>query len=214
VYFDDVVLSEIRSSELEEILAVRCNAYWQCSNWKNIENHGSVSGSAYIDNFSESLYLGTGTTANSKASFTKYFHWWTDWSTYRRILTVVVLIHDSTNQEIYFGTGYFPETSVTYDALAFKVVNGTMYAFASVSDSSKTEVNIGSVDTTKEHKYTIRFIPNDRAEFYVDDVLKAVITTNLPSGEEAIDEAFRAYIKNTADEDKGLEIFEVRVLIW
>ncbi len=70
----------------------------------------------------------------------------------------------------------------TVDAACFTVDSaGVLYAHTSDNSVGHTEVAIAGITLTNLNTYRIEFNPGVNAKFYVNGVLKATITTNLPN---------------------------------
>jgi len=59
--------------------------------------------------------------------------------------------------------------------------DGNLYA-SCADGTTQTTSQITGITTTAEHEYRVIFDTGSNAKFYIDDVLKATLTTNLPSG--------------------------------
>lgn len=113
----------------------------------------------------------------------------------------------TTAQLIYFGLGNLSIGDGTEEGYGFKILNGTLYAISTDSNgvsSSSTTVDItGSLDLTAMHTYKA-IKHGDSISYYVDGIIKATITTNLPTGSPA--EVIFYSIKNTEAANKSLDI--------
>lgn len=68
----------------------------------------------------------------------------------------------------------------TDDAVCFTMNAGDVYAHTADEGTGHTEVAISGITATNLNLYRIEFDPGVNAKFYVNGVLKATITTNLP----------------------------------
>jgi len=125
----------------------------------------------------------------------------TDYFKNPRFLTVIRL-SSLTNQQITLTAGGYGS-----DSFGFKIVNGTLYAFHEMDgDAFTTDISAG-LTLTNWLRYKAIYTTGSKIEFYIDDVLKATHTTNLPEeGGSIVDnlEWFRIGIHNTAAENKVL----------
>ena len=82
-----------------------------------------------------------------------------------------------------FATDSVPSNSTTTDGhIGFFIDNGILYA-SSANNSAQTKTNISSgVTVTVNNFYKIVYLRTSGIEFYVNGVLKATHTTNLPTG--------------------------------
>lgn len=75
----------------------------------------------------------------------------------------------------------------TVDSCGFTVdTSGNLYAKTSDGGVGHTETQIAGITLTNMNTYRIVFNPGVDAKFYVNGVLKATITTNLPNGATVI----------------------------
>lgn len=73
------------------------------------------------------------------------------------------------------------------DFLGVKVSNNTVYAHSNDGGSaSYTDVEMSGVTASAYNAYSIKYYHGEKAEFYVNGVLKATITTNLPADAESL----------------------------
>lgn len=103
----------------------------------------------------------------------------------------------ATSQNAYFGMGgsQVMDSPPVEDFAGFYIENGTLYAQNS-NDGNITSTEITGIDITENHAYRIATDYGTDIKFYVDDVLKATHSTNLPTFNG--DNMFSASIKNTA----------------
>jgi len=95
----------------------------------------------------------------------------------------------NTSQIAYFGIGLKSSNSFA----GFKVSNGTLYAYN--TNGTPTQTEITGIDITALHIYRVVVTSGTKIEFYVDGVLKATHTTNLPTG--TLDYNLNYYIEST-----------------
>lgn len=115
---------------------------------------------------------------------------------------VIAKTKDVTDQEIYLTAG-----SWDLDGFGFKIVDGTLYALHLKDGGEHTTDISAGITVTDWHRFKAIYTSGSKIEFYVDDVLKATHSANLPEdGADAADElAFFNYrIKNTAAANKRL----------
>lgn len=103
--------------------------------------------------------------------------------------TILELSHN-TSQLAYFGIG---DRSDWF--MGFKVSNGTLYAYW-MKNGSEYSQEITGITITNLNRYRIVMDSGTDMKFYIDDVLKATITTNLPNTSDC-PELFHYYIKTT-----------------
>jgi len=118
-----------------------------------------------------------------------------------------VYIPATTNQTIYFGTGNasFPASPPTTQYFGFKVVNGTLYAVHS-NGSTETTTQITGITLDAKNLYRAVMDSGNNIKFYVNGVLKATHSSNLPSGEE--DSILVFMIKTNENAEKELDLIE------
>lgn len=107
---------------------------------------------------------------------------------------------DST-MEAWIGTGYV----FSRECLGFFLEDGKIYARTS-DNVGTTDVEIADNGTSGydiTHVFKIVFTAGVKAEFYIDGVLKATITTNLPSGTDEANLMFHLEIRNADGTDTG-----------
>lgn len=108
----------------------------------------------------------------------------------------LVQIDSITNQTIYFGLG-----QCSIDFMGFKVVNGILYACHNHTSEHLTQIT--GITLTNFNVYKIIMTSGSKIEFYVNDVLKATHTTDLPN-DQFQDYVFDFYIETSEDDFKGL----------
>lgn len=115
----------------------------------------------------------------------------------------------NTNQTVYVCIGSGSPTDVENQGVGFKISNGTLYAYHSYTDGeNKTEVltEIAGIAITNLNRYQIKFFYGVKIEFYVNDVLKATHSSNLPSSDWDGGGLFTLRIINNAAENKALYV--------
>lgn len=174
---------------------------------QNFYNKQSIVGALQsLDNFtisaySHSSYLGgfsmlTNTTINNKAEL--YAKANTDFDCQfadNPIFEIAAKIYAQGTHEAYFGMG---DRSGTYDECfaGFKIVDGTLYARTfSTNSGDETLTEITGITTADWNYYRIEYTAGVSVKFYVNGVLKATITTNMPDEENA--EIFYSSIETT-----------------
>jgi len=157
---------------------------WRNTDLFTLTTTGSGSGSIYtIKNY----LLGTGTTLNSIARLTSDDIFWIDKdydvSRFEWTTTMSVRTADCEGQSIWIGLMETPATpSTTQKHVAFYVdTNGDIYASCG-NGTSGTQTDTGlNVSLNVVFVLLIVYGASD-VKFYVDNVLKATITTNIPDG--------------------------------
>ena len=162
-------------------------------------------GSAYIYPHLASVALGTGSTINSIASFYSEAYVEGEGMVFSKApqFMTVVKFNTITDQIAYMVANDFSLSS-----FGFKVVNGTLYALH-LKDSVEYTTDISSgINLTQYHRYKAIYYPGEKIEFYVDDILKATHTENLPETSVEINDIgwFMYRITNTAAADKSMSI--------
>lgn len=85
----------------------------------------------------------------------------------------------TTSQSIWLTVGEGASSSAKY--LGFKISNGTLYA-VNRNGSAETSTSISGITLTNANTYKAVMTSASKIEFYVNGVLKATHTTNLPTG--------------------------------
>jgi hypothetical protein len=104
-----------------------------------------------------------------------------------KVVTVEFLINwlDSiVNQHIYlcsFGNPFYPPTSEAADHFGWKIIGADLYA-TNADDTAETitDTGVNLVTGYQRTRLKMVFDPGHNIKFYVNDVLKATHTTNLP----------------------------------
>ncbi len=120
-------------------------------------------------------------------------------------LAVSAKINSITNQIVYLYTGQAWLGDGTDQGFGFKIVDGTLYAsskYTTGATSTETATVIPGIVLTDYHIYRAEMTSGSKVDYYVDNVLKATITTNLP--DLTVGAMFDFYIKNSANENKVL----------
>lgn len=163
----------------------------------------SATGTASIALSLASVLLSSGATINSVAKLTGEA--WTegDAVVYLKNPKFIIIAKTlvTTDQNIYMVAGSFD-----LDGFGFKIVDGLLYALH-LKDGSEYTTQITGITLTNFNRYKAIYTSGSKIEFYVDDVLKATHTTNLPEdGVDAADELnfFSFRLKNTAGANKRL----------
>jgi hypothetical protein len=113
-----------------------------------------------------------------------------------------VYINQITNQEIYIATGY-PDDS---QAVGFKIVDETLYAFYFTDDDVEHTIEIESVDISGINTYRVEFSNSHTIKWYFNGALVEEQTiTDLN-----IMQIFMTYsIKTTANESKEMAVIDL-----
>jgi len=166
----------------------------------------SVSGTAAIALRYGWVTLETGTTALSVARVMKgevmKHTFQPSWDKVRMVRFGVLGFTSDVNQDVRLFTGM---DGLTEPHVGFRVVDATLYAHAGDGVAS-AEKDIATIAVDTPYLLEVRLLPPARAEFYVDGVLKAVLTENLPSGTAEAERLMVLYITNTAAEIKKLRV--------
>lgn len=99
-------------------------------------------------------------------------------------LQVRAKVMDNANAEGHIHVG-FPGFQVAgEDYVGFKLSGGNIYAVCRQSAGAETSVDItGIIDSELYHDYKVIYYSTSKVEFYIDNVLKTTITTNIPWGD-------------------------------
>lgn len=117
------------------------------------------------------------------------------------VFEMVLRLGRDTNQEARFGMGD-PQT----DFVGFKVVDNTLYAMWTDDEISHTQ-EITGITLTEFNRWRAVMISGTSIKFYINNILKATITTDLPEEEDRLNSFFFS-IETMADEDKYLVVAE------
>jgi len=158
-------------------------------NWRDIGEFtltttGSGSGGVYT---LKNYQLATGTTLNSIARLTSDSIFWVaqdyDVTRFEWTTGLSFRVADIAGQEIWFGFMETPAApTTTQKHVAFYVdTNGDIYATCG-NGTSGTQVDTG-LNINQNTVYVLLIIyGSSDVKFYIDNVLKATISTNIPSG--------------------------------
>lgn len=106
-----------------------------------------------------------------------------DWSKKRSIKICLTAENSFTNNEI-MEFGALGSNFSTCIGIGFRKVNGSEHIHGICGDgSSESTVDLGHMDySNNSNNYSIDFDPITGCKFYINDVYKGAITTNLPTG--------------------------------
>lgn len=117
--------------------------------------------------------------------------------------------NSDTTQEAHFGSGDYDPGVEESKWFGFDIVDGTLYA-ASIEAGVRGRTEITGIDFTAVHVYRADYNSAENEIYYfVDGVLKATRTTNLPTG--IWDPVFGYYIKTTAAAERWVLLQD---LLW
>ena len=152
------------------------------------------------------LNLSTGATSGSECylikgtTTLKLF----TWSKSRSIKTVVTSLNTANSPEIFVTTGCI--NTATDNHFGFQIIGADLYGHngngSIASQTNLTDRFSSGVPRTLE----AIFDPGVDIKYYVDGVLRATVTTNLPTGTDLSWEVFNGYIKNATAADRGTVI--------
>ena len=113
------------------------------------------------------------------------------------IVQFVLKLWQSTNQIVYIGSGGTDPALGCF--WGFKIVNGTLYA-CHQKDANEYTTEITGITITDRHIYRAEYTSATSIKFYIDGVLKATHTTNLPENADQTkaNRGMSLYLKNTA----------------
>jgi len=166
-----------------------------------------VTGSAFITRHIHMLRLDTALTSGSVAASyitPQYYIRRTAAARRWRIYSGHHSYHLETNSEVWFGLLTHPTgPTLPENHIAWHIINEAIHASCGTSTAT-TDVDTGEVlPNLTARSFLIKIYANS-VEFYIDNILKATITTNLP------DECFAnlsGYLINNAAEHKFFDIF-------
>mgnify|MGYP005635588001 CR=1 FL=1 len=162
-------------------------------------------GSAYIYPHLASVKIGTGATINSICDMSAEAYVEGEGMLFSKAPQFMTVVKFNTNSD---QEAYLVANDYSLSSFGFKIVGATLYALH-LKDSIEYTTDISSgVDITQYHRYKAIYYPGTKIEFYVDDVLKATHTENLPEESEEVNDIgwFNYRIKNTAAADKSMRI--------
>jgi len=116
------------------------------------------------------------------------------------------------NMEMYIIAGTRLKDEPEDQAYGFKIVNTTIYAFHSKTNGSSTTEYTTAIATLSDHVdhvYRAEFDPATGIKFYIDGVLLATHTTNLPDSNYIGGTVCNLYLKTTAAATKGGYLHQV-----
>lgn len=148
------------------------------SYFESIDGYTKV-GSVVLDYIDGYVRIATDGTDNDTSAIRKNlgsgFSDWT-WDS-DKTFQVSFMVTDDDNQLLWICNGGL----ITWRHIGFKVIDNKLYA--TVADHT-TENAVELMTITKDTAYDLlaRLTPGEKAEFYVDGVLKTTITENLPTG--------------------------------
>jgi len=118
----------------------------------------------------------------------------------KMLFQTTLRLGSSSSQEMYLQCGIGKW-------FGFHIVNGNLYANV-YNGSTETEVQISGITLTDDHVYRVIFDPSVPAfYYYVDGILKATISTGLPTG-NAYDGPFY-YIKTSSNAQRYFIVHDV-----
>ncbi len=130
-----------------------------------------------------------------------------DWG-YVRNFKTKIYVTSNANQSIYVVTGYAWVGSETLKHFGF-YISGNTLSGTCANGSTQSSVNLQTISAVSEIILEAVFTPSSEVKFYVDDVYKGQLTTNLPTGADYADRIVTYYIKNLENSVKDLRFTEV-----
>lgn len=160
----------------------------------------------------------TGATIDSKAEVYKTI-WGGSWSKKRHLHAMFEL--DVVTSQVFVLTtgGITTDAASPYEIIeaqtrrhvGVKVVNNSLYG--TVADgSTESTLLLGTIAADTTTRIRIDYIPGVEARFYLDEVDKGTITTNLPSGTTDASTFLDVGISNTETADKTAYLIDAKVL--
>jgi len=155
------------------------------------------------------LLANTGTTANvysySKGGFKM------QWSK-PFIMQCLFTTYPTDDKEVYVISGYIDTVAGYNQNIGWKVVDGTLYALHTKSvgevDTEYT-TEITGVTLSDRNLFRVEYIPEESIKFYVNNVLAATHTENLPTIAAASSPFFYFRILTDAAANKWLKVHEL-----
>ena len=158
-----------------------------------------------------SVYLQTGSTINTTQWGYPVSALFPDWDK-AQLFQTRMWWPSQTNCTVYLVCGPIDPGDSEAQGYGFKIVNGTLYALHIKSDgSSPTEytTEITGVSFASSHIYRCAYYPTEKIEFYVDGVLEATHTTNLPDSAYPGGTPCYISVKNTSAANKVVTIYPI-----
>ena len=194
--------------------------YWFNNNWHAVDTiEVTLDGTGGIIWETSYIALKTGTTIGSSALIDKNLYKFrenADIATWEKIRRVRINfwtdgITERVIHAVSGAIGPAGDVANPYEHIGFKQINDVLYATVADGTTEKA-VAIKTLTGAWQADLEAILFPGGKCEFYIDGVLAATITTNLPTGTSSAYQLFRANIYNTEAAQKVLYIPEVSVL--
>ena len=140
--------------------------------------------------------LNNAQSCNKKTNF-----WFSDWDwDHERHFETVIALSSVADVLVYYGGGA-PFGLSTH--IGFYILNNELYGYWGYSSGEHT-VLLQTISANTAYHLFFRFLPAEKIEFYVNDILKQTVTTNLPHGPADASTLFVSYIRTLAAAVKKL----------
>jgi hypothetical protein len=183
-------------------------AFWHGIEWQtffeSLDGFGTVgNGSASIHLATTFVRLETGATSGSQQNLRKqrgYPAIQHTWVKPRRFRTKINL-SSITNQTVWVCTGLY----AINPHVGFKIVNNTLYGCA-CNGTTESTVSLQTIAASTDYLLECIFDPDatDKCLFYVNDVYKGCLSSNIPTGTSQAEIILEVLIQNDAAADKQI----------
>ena len=152
--------------------------------------------------------LETGATLNSTAQLVKaldypyYFNF--TWDKKREFKTRI-FFNNITAQEIWIIMGEGGDSGNTLNHIGFKIIDDILYG-TSGNETAESWDNLGTISATTAYDLKAVLDPGVSVKFYVNEVEKGSVISNLPTGTTRANIFIKLYIKNTEAVNKTIHI--------
>lgn len=160
----------------------------------------------YITLWGTALEIGTGATINSYALIYKelYVSNAFSWDQNRRLRTRIYF-NTNTNQTMYFAFGN-TQSIPTTKFIGFKVLNGDIYAVVSDGSTETLVDTTINISVTTAYDFEVIYTAGVDAKFYINGVLKATISSDLPSGLTNANSLLSFFVSSQAAANKSIYV--------
>jgi hypothetical protein len=170
-------------------------------------------GTDVISSIVQGVSLATGSVTDNTAYVRKYLSNLSGqftWDKKRRI-RLGVTFDNNTNQLCFLNSGYNSTTSLDGEnKIGFYVNDDTLYGISCDGSVASQTALITGFTAGQLYKLEARLYPDDRCEFYVDDVFQRMLTSAggdaIPSGIDYSENLLNTAIKTEENVSKGMDI--------
>ena len=158
--------------------------------------------------YTTNVTLETGATLNSTAQLVKaldypyYFNF--TWDKKREFKTRI-FFNNITAQEIWIIMGEGGDSGNTLNHIGFKIIDNILYG-TSGNETAESWDNLGTISATTAYDLKAVLDPGVSVKFYVNEVEKGSVISNLPTGTTRANIFIKLYIKNTEAVNKTILI--------